>query len=312
MYLEVILEQGILGAIALVWAIFVVAGWAWKAASRRHQPSPQTSAIWGLGWAGLFALSIAAVHGIFDVVFYVERTLPVVGLLLGMAYYSQIVEIGSDEKTVPIRRRFSMERFVIALAVFSLAIFVAVTFFRDSLLSAWYANLGAVEQTRQELPNYDPNHFDNPTLDEIRRTVDLERAVSFFYQSLAWQPGNPTALQRLAGLALARGQYDQALAQMKAAYEAGHFDSSTRLILGDTLVATGYPKDAAELVRGIRWAETRLTGQAFYRYWLGVPPDPPDYQRAIWAADAALVIDPSNSSALWVKSQAERMLNRQK
>ncbi len=76
-FLQVWIEQGFWGALALIWGTVVIAGWAWKGLDRSDTPI--------LGWAGLAALFAAGVHGIVDVVFYNGQTLPILGLPLGFA-----------------------------------------------------------------------------------------------------------------------------------------------------------------------------------------------------------------------------------
>ena len=72
-----------------------------------------------------------------------------------------------------------------------------------SLVAAWwYANLGAVAQTRAELSQYDYNRFDNPSLDQIRQREDLSAAEAYFSRALAIDPGQATARTRLAQIAL--------------------------------------------------------------------------------------------------------------
>jgi O-antigen ligase len=77
-FLEVWIEQGVLAAMALILGTFVIAIWAWKALSVKYV------CLWG--WAGLAGLLIVAVHGIVDVVFYIERTLPLIGMALGFTF----------------------------------------------------------------------------------------------------------------------------------------------------------------------------------------------------------------------------------
>ncbi len=96
-FLEVLLEQGILGLIGLIWAGIVVVLWTWKALGR------VSVSIWG--WAGLAALLAVALHGMVDVVFYVTRTLPLIGLLFGYAWFmnashvaAQVQETETDVK----------------------------------------------------------------------------------------------------------------------------------------------------------------------------------------------------------------------
>jgi predicted Zn-dependent protease len=146
-----------------------------------------------------------------------------------------------------------------------------------------------LHQTWAELSRYDYEHFDDPSLDEIRQQADLSTAERFFARSLELDPGQATARTRLAQIALGRGQYEQALAHVQAAWDAGHRDRVTRLSLGEALVATGQVEAGVRVVRGIKWAERRFEGQAWYRYWVGE-----DYVRAADAWRANLILDPAS------------------
>ncbi len=135
-----------------------------------------------------------------------------------------------------------------------------------TLAAAWQANLGALEQARRELNAYDQRHFDDPTIDLVRQRADLSAPLARFERALALRPGQATASQRLAAIALARGEYARARALMEACAAAGHADAPTRLLLGDAWVATGQPRPAAALVAGLPFAQSRLEGQAWSRY----------------------------------------------
>ena len=161
------------------------------------------------------------------------------------------------------------------------------------MLAAWYANLGVIEQTRLELSSYDPANFGDLTLDEVRQQLDLNQAIAYFDQSLRWGPANRTASQRLAEIFLSRGEYAQALSLMQAAWDTGHRDEITRMLMGDALVAQGDLQAGAEIVRGLPHATGRLNTQAWYRYYRQA-----DYARATNAYQAVLVLDPDNSHAL--------------
>ena len=279
-YLEVGLEQGLPGLIALLWGLAVVLWWAWRGVAR-GRGSP-----WG--WAGLAALVVLAVHGFFDVVFYVTRTLPLVGALAGMAWMinEPIAKTAAPQKiSAPVTRWAS-------IAVLCAAVGLGILLYRP-ILSSFFANLGTVEQTRLELTVYDSAHFDNPTLDEIRQRLDLSRAQENYYRALYWQGHNRTALQRLTEIALSCGNYSQALRSMQVAWESGERDEITRLLYGDALAASGSLPQAAETVSGLPWAAMRLNGQAWYRYYRQA-----DHLRAAHAWQTVLLLDPANADAL--------------
>ena len=280
-YLEVGFEQGLIGLFALAWGMLTLLGWAWR--------SLETGKSSPWGWAGLAALGVLAVHSIFDVVYYVTRPLPLIGLYAGMAWMLREAVSQGAPALRPVNAK--LRRMVLAAVGFA-GLALLLIFFRP-LAARWTANLGVIEQTRLELGAYDAAHFDNPTLDEVRQQLDLSQASAHFQQALAWNPTDRTALQRLAQIALSTGDYPQALSWMQTAWDAGQRDEITRLLLGDGLAAAGQPQAAAEMVRGLPWATGRLNTQAWYRY---VRQE--DFARAAFAWQAVLALDPNDAHAL--------------
>ncbi len=299
-FLEVWFEQGILGLVSLVWmGVFFLAG-AWRgldSLASEHR-SGFTSAI---GWAGCAALLIATVHGMVDVVFYVKRTLPLVGVLTGFAYLLAATKPSGQRQNFRTRKIFAW----MAVGVLLLG---AILFHRP-LIGQFYANIGAVLQSRTVLSRYDPDRFADPTLDTIRRTTDLSAAENNFQRALAWDPNNLTALQRLTEITMSRGDYPAALNYIQTAWDSGSRDGSTRLLLADALIPIGEDQQAADAVRGLRWAEDHLWGEFWYRYWTGVPPNSfHDYRRSLDTLETILLIDPSNQDAAYWKKRAEALL----
>ncbi|MEA3375045.1 MAG: tetratricopeptide repeat protein [Chloroflexota bacterium] len=276
--LDVAIEQGVPAALTL---LAMWAGAAWMGlralASRRQRPA-------GLV-AGLLSLAVLVVHGTGDSAVYGSRALVLFWLPVGLVVAAgrQDAEGGGrqgegeterppDPSTGPFEHTQGMLRTgkgrgrwsgVVATAL--LALVVGAAFWRP-LGAAWQANLGAVNQTLVELRAYDWHSFGDPTLAEVRQEEDLSGAVAHFQRAIALDPGQPTARTRLSQIAHARGAYDQALAHAQAAWDAGHRDRVTRLVLGDALVAHGRVDEAVGLVRGVERAAMRLGGQAFYQY----------------------------------------------
>lgn len=288
--LNVAVEQGILGALTVV-VMWIGAGWlGLQELARAKEPRPMLT-------AALLSLVILIIHGLGDDALYSSR-----GVLLLWA------PVGAIVAALPRRRsERSLQRRWLALAVvatFSLGLVILSA--GRTLAAAWNANLGAVAQTKVELQAYDYRHFDQPTLDQIRQWKDLSVAEGHFARALAFDPGQVTARTRWAAMALSRGQYGSALLHAQTAWNAGQRDRVTRLLLGDALVATGQVERAAEMVRGLTWAEGRLEGQAWYRYWVNG-----DYQRAADAWKAVAVLNPQHKDAAnWIIKAEERVETR--
>jgi len=294
LFLDIALGQGVFGVLA---AIGMLGGAAWlglRALARTEEPPL-------ILVAGLLSLVVMAIHGLVDDPLYSGW-----GVLLLWVPAGMVVAGWRRAPAEPRPATRSRARrwwtWGIAAAIGS----VLLGLFWRPVGAAWYANLGAVHQTWAELSAYDANHFDNPTLDQIRQQVDLSAAERFFAQALALNPGQVTARTRLAEIALGRGQYERALTHAQAAWDAGHRDRVTRLLLGDALVAAGDVEAGVKVVRGLEWAEGRLDGQAWYRYWVGK-----DYRRAADAWRAVVKLNPRNERAAHSITAAEERANNQ-
>jgi O-antigen ligase len=293
-YLEVWIEQGIIGIFALLWGLAIISIWAWRAVAGGSQIAS------GLGWAALAGLSAAAIHGLLDVVFYIERGLPILGILSGIAWY-YLGRADPMATRKPVRAAAGWTAVAIALS----GLILGGIFFRP-LAGLAYANLGAVRQSRYELASFQADWTGKaPTLDELRRSPGIEPAIAAYQAALTWDPTNQTARQRLAEIALSRGDYPAAEIHATAAWQADQGNNQNRLLRGDALAANGDPQSAAQTVKGLAWAPTRLMAQAWYRYWLAG-----DYRRALSAWQTALILEPDNAEAQnWQKLAQEKLSN---
>jgi O-antigen ligase len=275
--IDIALSQGVLGAVA---AVCVIGGAAWLGLYTLDRVRPPPPAL----VPGLISLAIISIAALVDDTFYISwgmlllwvpAGIVVAGWRAACATYGQALR----------PKAWRWQTLVSAAVV----VLVLIAAFWRPLAAAWYANLGAVRQTWTELSQYDFHHFGNPTLDQVRERSDLSAAEGSFGRALSLEPGQVTARTRLAQIALGRRSYDEALHHAQAAWEAGHRDPVTRLLLGDALVATGDVEGGVEVVRGFGSAAERLHGQGWARYWLGE-----DYVRAADAWRAALLLDPGN------------------
>jgi tetratricopeptide (TPR) repeat protein len=278
-FLEVWIEQGVLGALALLWGSVVLFTWYWRALDRRSLPL--------LGVAGLFGLASMFIHGIIDVVFYIERTLPLVGFALGYAWLA----VPNNEIDQAARSRTRQASRILVLAGCVVLIFCLILF-RDSFFSRFYANLGSLLQTRAELSVYDPTNYEKVSVDQTRQNIDYSRITEQFERSLSFDPANQTALQRLSLIALSRGEYAAAWEAMQVAWEANQRDITTQLLYADAAIANGFPEKAATALRANPWAEMHLMGTAWSRYWTHK-----DFQRALYSYQAVLLLNPANAEA---------------
>jgi hypothetical protein len=291
LYLEIWLEQGILGEVALLAILGIVTGWGWKAISRFQKPASDTQSI--LGLAGLIGVLAMAANGLVDVVLYGARTVPLVGLILGYAYLADPMPAA----VVPSQSTRS-RRLILGGTFIGISLLISALYFRKAL-SAFYANLGTIEQTQLEMSIYNPDNFQNDSLDQVRQKLSLSGVQGLLRKSLSWNPENRTALLRLGDMALSLNDVSSAQQALQSAWDAGYRNSRTRLLYGDLLVMQGQKQAAASVQKGVPWAVGRLSGQAWYRYWVNN-----DYRRALDAWQTVLLLNPSDQNARYWSEQA--------
>ncbi|MBN1400112.1 MAG: tetratricopeptide repeat protein [Anaerolineae bacterium] len=284
LYLDLTIEQGIPG-LGLFLALMAVGVTRGLVALRRADGR----LVWFIE-AALASLAIALIHGLVDDALYSSRGMLLLFVPLGViAAAAQLAPQAQRRAASDTERDASRPRarpwIWVSIAVLVIGLPLAGVY-RWPLLGSWYANLGALAQARVELNVYDQAHFDDPDIDTVRRQESLDVAIAYLSRALVYDPDNVTAHRRLAEIALARRDYDQALAHMELAWEGGHRDAATRLVLGDALVAAGEVERAVAVLRDLHWAKSRLQGQAWSRYEVHG-----DRQRTYYAWKAASLLD---------------------
>lgn len=289
-FLQVWIEQGVLGFASLIWGCMLLMKLAWITLHN------QEIIVWR--WIGLLSLAVVALHGLVDVVFYVERTLPLLGIILGMAVWR--VDNPKESSLLAFPGKWKNKGLLTLVGAFLILIVV----YQNPLRAQLFSNFGALQQTSAELGVYDPRDFNTKTLEDVRGEVDLSTAMMFFQNALAFNSTNRTANQRMAEINFSRGEYDTAYRYVDALWSVGFRDDVTRMLRSDILIATGNPEEAGRLVVGIPFGKERIMYQAFYLYWRNA-----DYVRAMQAWQAVLAIDPQNQRALEGVEQARKKLS---
>lgn len=267
-FVDLLAEQGGMALVALLmlWGYSVAQFVRWRQVASR-----------GLGLvmeASIAALGSLIIHGLVDNVLYGSRGVLLffvpTGILLAATartrreFAARVAEEKGEASLAEIR----VPRAATAwhwLAAFGLGLGLLLALTEGHPVAAWYANQGAIAQTRAELNLYDPERFAELEMDEVRRRADLGTAEASLLKALE-TPEHATAPRRLASIRLARGDYSDAYRIMHSSWAAGNRDDATRLLYGDALVANGQPAAAAEIIRGVPFALERLEGQAWSRY----------------------------------------------
>ncbi len=252
LFLSVGLGQGALGLVALAWLL--IGFYRFVVRVERAGLRVRSLLLFRAAWLGATATFI---HGLIDSPQFSDSrwTMPMLFALLGLAVATgrpALIRLGQRE----IRRR----RGWVALGMVVVALALAATVFRQPLVSAWYANLGAIYQTRADL---------SPDLDETARGATMARAVTYFERALSLDPSQPVANRRLGIMALDRGDFDAAIAYLERAYSQEPGNQVTLKALGYAYLWAGRLDPAEGLFRQLD-ARSELIGELkTWRWWWG-------------------------------------------
>lgn len=237
LYLNVALEQGVLGLLALLgmWACFLR---GLRRGRRRDRANGRFAA--GAGAAAISLLAIA-LHGVVEDALYAQA-----GVVLFFLPLSFVVHAPEwpPQTTAALPAEKTRRRHMKVLAILILIILIGLAG-RRLLVSAVYANLAAVQQTRIVLGVYEWPQW--PLQDEVRRRRDLSAPIGNFEQALRWYDKNPSANRRLGQIELSLGEYEDAVAHLTAAHDALPWDNATRQLLGEALIVTGNVEEGSRL-----------------------------------------------------------------
>ncbi|MGL4649066.1 MAG: O-antigen ligase family protein, partial [Caldilineaceae bacterium] len=279
LYLQVALEQGMVGLVAfvgLIVATLVRAPAAWGAADRTQRL---------LLAAGVASVTAMAVHGLFDAELYVSALAPLIFLsmvaLQGSATLAGRTQRTRGQLAAGYRTDFRWLGVTIALLLALLPLA------RPHARAAFAANLGAVAQSRAELTAYlRPTGAERPFLqDAIRRSQSalLAPAVSFFNAALETDPANSTAHRRLGQIALAQGNLTVASEHLQAVVAVQPGDRVARQLLGELAALQNRPAEAVS-----RWRTVDLgQDQLLVRQWWYEALENPTHVRLLAFAVAA-------------------------
>jgi hypothetical protein len=109
--------------------------------------------------------------------------------------------------------------------------------FRSVLLSAWYADLGAVRMSQIEL--YD---FPSGKWDDGSQVAALYPAETLFKQSMQQNQNNRTAHHRLGLIAMLRRDFPTAVAYLENAHQLDPMHRGIRKTLSYSYVWSGQPE----------------------------------------------------------------------
>ena len=260
LYLEVWLQQGLLGAISWLWLIVAL-----YQAARTHAKSSADFLYQGT-WLGLTAVFV---HGLTDARQYVDLWcwVPFFGLL-GL---NAAVQLRRAPAVSP-GRRWLLPAAVVG--VFIAAVFVSL----HPLPATWHANLGCVLHARADLLE---------SLDDRWQANLRQQAADHYRRAVAIDPHDRTARQRLGLMRMEENRFDEAVEHLEIAWQADPANTTTHKALGLAYVWVGELDQAQPLLQDVPDIVQELNTWAWWRGTQG------QMAQSINAYRTSLLLDPA-------------------
>ncbi len=270
LFLNVAIEQGIFGLLALLWMWLLMAIAVWRGMGMTPgdlaaldpedtHPLGQTqisTAERTVLYAAALSLVVLLVHSLFDDPLYGSR-----GLLILFVPLSFAVPLLQSRRGLSSKRRLQV------LAVGGVIVLVALLVWRRPITSIFDANLASVRQSKEELSRYEWPAW--PIQDAVRRDIDMRPVVAGYEQALLKNPHNFSANRRLGQIELSLGEYEQALAHLEKAYRQAPWDNATRQLLGEAYLVNGRKSEGQVLWETVNDAQLQLAARRFWYKHIG-------------------------------------------
>jgi hypothetical protein len=259
LYLEVWLQQGLLGAVAWLWLMAAL----YQAARTHAKPGPDL--LYQGIWLGLTAVFV---HGVSDARQYVDLWcwVPFFGLLgLDAAILLRRAH------ATPQRRRWMIP--AAAVGVFLVAVLVSL----HPVPATWHANLGCVLQARADLP---------VSLEDGQRAALRQEAADHYRRAIQVAPRNRTAQQRLGRMLADEDQFHEAVEHLETAWQADPGNTTTHKALGLAYVWVGELERARPLLQDVPDIVQELN---VWGWWRGTQQQP---EQSMDAYRTSLLLDP--------------------
>jgi tetratricopeptide (TPR) repeat protein len=251
LFLDVALEQGLFGLLALVGMIVG----SLLLVVKRFTAYDQTL----LRWAISTSLLTVILHGFIDDALYGNRGTPLLLALMGLS-----VAVAGNAQATDRRASNAFEQSLwrhrgLAGLAGVMGVAGLLYFIGPRLASAWFANLGAVQMARIELADWPESRWDRPMPQNA-----LGQAQMFFEQALRFDPANRAAHYRLGLIASRYEDYPQAVAELEKAYQVDFGHRGVIKALGYGYVWLGQSERARDLLATIPEATDEM---GTYAWW---------------------------------------------
>jgi len=211
MFLDVAIEQGILGGLSFL-LIYLITAWRLLFAMKENRDP-------GMRWlfyAACISLFTAVFHGLVDDYIYGGRGTILALFPAGMTALISRMGTGGGTLTEP-EPRLVAQGFrtpVWKMLAWILPVVLIVIFFWKPIVAQWHANVGAVKMSKLDLAGYPANQW--PEGDDIQR---WESAENDFVRALSYDAGNQTANHRIGLIRLLARDFEAATQYLQAAYD---------------------------------------------------------------------------------------------
>jgi hypothetical protein len=257
-YLDVALEQGLFGFLALIYVMAVSLWLLARFAVRQDYNAPLQI----LTGAAFTSLLIILLHGFVDDALYGGLGTPFLFSLAGMtiAISRSVSESEAGDLAVVEpglwRGRTNTTWINLELAgkiMLAIALVGILVTWRRSLAAEWYADLGALEMARVDLAGFPTGKW------EYKNDVGaLFPAMVNFETALRFDPTNLTALHRMGLIAGSRADFQTAISVLERAYVVEPTHRGIRKALGYSYVWSGDFQKAHNLLKDLPETEREL------------------------------------------------------
>jgi O-antigen ligase len=274
LYLYVLVEQGWLGLLSLIFLIAIPLFMGLVHIDRSEVADK------GLVTAGITGVGFILLWGFFHAMLVASRAIPFLLLPAGLIFAGLGPTQGELSHGFKFIRLQLIRRRIAVVTIPLLLLLLAYLLLAPAPRSAWYANLGAIHMARVQLAGWPTQQWeDGSTL------PGLSSAEALFQKSLTLNPHNRTANHRLGLIAMLRQDFSAAAHFLDTAYQANPRHRGVIKSLGYALVWEGEIERASELLRMIPEATQELES---YIYWWNSFDRPDLSARALEARDQLL------------------------
>ena len=257
LFLDVSVEQGIVGALSLL--VIMVGSFATMFLALPKM-SHEYSLLLGAALVGLVAV---LVHGLVDDPLYGLVATPMLFLMpgFGVALIGLVQEPQRIAKSSRIFKPGKPGRVWIAgaLTIVFLVAIPTVSNVRESFLATWFANIGSIEMAKVELAEWPTGAWDDGN-----KSVELARADSLFSMALRSDPINRTANHRLGLIRMLERDYEGAIGHLELASAQDPEHRGIQKALGQSYAWAGELDNSVSLLSALPESRSEMS---VYQWW---------------------------------------------